>query len=573
MDFLNLTVNTIVSLRHELMKRKLLSYIYFFCLIAQTARAQISPGELAQSHADLESMTKCMKCHTLGGGPNANKCLECHLEIKQSIDNKTGYHFLVTAKDINRCFKCHSDHNGRNFNLIHWPNGKENFDHDMAGFPLEGKHSEKECEACHKPKNIVHDPRKLNEKIDIQKTLLGLDKACWSCHPDEHQGQLSKDCLQCHNYSRWKPADKFSHDKAKFRLTGKHQNVECAKCHPRIPMPSWISTNGRKLFFTKFVGLQFANCTACHRDVHLGKLGENCHKCHDTFGWYRINSGDFDHSLTRFPLIGLHKKVACDKCHIGDKMKTSMRFANCTDCHRDIHFGQFVDRKDRGRCESCHNVFGFLPANYDIQEHAESRYPLTGAHLAVPCVVCHFVADRGTSRERRIFEFKDTTCQGCHDDVHKGQFARHIQLGGCTSCHQTTMWQDTKFDHNRSRFPLKGKHAEVECRKCHKLVDVGSRKERILFRPMKMACSDCHKDIHLGQFSQRGQPAKCEKCHIPVLWSTLLFDHNRDSLFRLRGAHEKVRCNQCHKLQRTGTIEFVRYKPIDRRCINCHGKM
>ncbi|MFQ5769064.1 MAG: cytochrome c3 family protein, partial [bacterium] len=326
-----------------------------------------------------------------------------------------------------------------------------------------------------------------------------------------------------------------------------------------------------KLFFTKFVGLQFANCTPCHRDVHLMKFGQTCQKCHNTFGWNRINSNSFNHSLTRFPLVGLHRQVACQKCHAGGKVKTSLRSANCFNCHKDIHFGQFKNRNDAGRCESCHSVFGFIPADYDIKEHMKSRYPLTGAHLAVSCVACHFVVDRGASRERRIFEFRDTTCKGCHVDVHKGQFAAQIKNGGCETCHQTSGWQNTKFDHNKTRFPLLGKHRQVACHKCHKSVNVGTDREYILFKPMNMACVSCHKDVHLGQFSRGMRPKTCDKCHLPMAWEKLIFDHNQDALFRLTGAHEKVPCADCHKLQRKGTIQFVLFKPIDRRCINCHG--
>ncbi|MFQ5750969.1 MAG: cytochrome c3 family protein [bacterium] len=553
------------------MKWQLILLLIYFCLLKTKGFAQISPGELSRPHAYLEGMTNCTKCHTFGGGADIEKCLSCHLEIKQSLESRSGYHFFVNANNQIACFKCHVEHNGRNFQLIFWSKGKDHFDHSQTGFTLLGKHLETKCKDCHQSKNIINDPRKLHEKVDINSTFLGLTPACLSCHHDEHQGQLSKECLICHTNDGWKPAVKFSHDKTKFQLTGKHNNIECVKCHPGLPISKRKMNSSRKLFFTKFVGLQFSSCTSCHQDVHRGKFGQNCKKCHDTFGWQRINSNEFNHFLTRFPLVGLHKQVACEKCHVAGKVRTKMRFANCTDCHSDIHFGQFAKRNDGGRCESCHDEFGFIPAKFDIEEHGKSSYPLTGAHLAVPCVSCHFLADRRTPRERRIFKFKDTTCQGCHQDVHKEQFALHIQKDGCVSCHQTSKWEDTLFDHKNTRFPLFGKHAQVECGKCHKLVDAGTSRERILFRPMKMACRDCHKDVHQGQFSERKLPTRCGKCHNSISWATLLFNHNKDSLFKLRGAHEKVQCNACHKLERNESIQFVRYKPIDRRCINCHG--
>jgi len=56
------------------------------------AGAQISPGDLTKSHAQLEGMLNCTKCHVLGDKVSNDKCLECHKELKARIDQKKGYH-------------------------------------------------------------------------------------------------------------------------------------------------------------------------------------------------------------------------------------------------------------------------------------------------------------------------------------------------------------------------------------------------------------------------------------------------------------------------------------------------
>ncbi len=553
------------------MNRKVLYLSIIIFGISITLQAQISPGKLALPHAKLAGMSNCTKCHTLGGGPEDTKCLDCHHEIRQFKNNKTGFHFFVTERENKNCFECHSEHNGRNFSLIFWPQGKEKFDHVRTGYVLEGKHSNLKCQQCHQPGKIDNDPRKLNKEIDISKTFLGLGRTCLSCHSDEHQGQLAQDCLKCHNYSGWKPAVKFSHDRLNFRLIGKHQKVDCVNCHPAVPIIQSRQKDSKKRTFVKFKNLQFKNCTPCHKDPHLGKFGQNCQKCHDTLGWNRLISTGFNHSLTRFPLIGLHKNIACEKCHVGGKVNSGPRFEKCSYCHKDAHSGQFSARPDKGRCESCHDVFGFKPAHYDVSEHAKSDYPLTGAHLAIPCIACHVLENRGTSRERRKFEFANKRCSGCHEDIHKGQLAAHVQTGGCESCHQTSSWRSSSFDHNASRFPLLGKHTNVACRKCHKTVDVGLSSERILFRPMDMACGSCHKDIHFGQFLLSRPAKNCDKCHLPAGWEILRFNHDRDASLKLTGGHEKVSCVDCHKVETNGRARFVRYKPMDKRCVSCHA--
>lgn len=68
--------------------------VFMLVLISNNAYAQISPGKLAKAHAELEGMSNCTQCHTLGGGPDTKKCLACHQEIQQRLDQKKGYHFL-----------------------------------------------------------------------------------------------------------------------------------------------------------------------------------------------------------------------------------------------------------------------------------------------------------------------------------------------------------------------------------------------------------------------------------------------------------------------------------------------
>ena len=50
--------------------------------------AQISPGELSSAHSNLEGMSNCTKCHSLGSQIGNKECLNCHTEIKKLIDTK-----------------------------------------------------------------------------------------------------------------------------------------------------------------------------------------------------------------------------------------------------------------------------------------------------------------------------------------------------------------------------------------------------------------------------------------------------------------------------------------------------
>ncbi len=543
--------------------------LLWFLLPTRWGMAQISPGPLARPHVTLEGIKNCTHCHELGGGASGEKCLSCHRELKVRLDAGAGYHNQVVNVEKKSCFGCHSDHAGRAFQMVHWPKGRDKFDHAATGYALAGKHRALRCRDCHKPQFIREDLRSYQKDIDLDRTFLGLRKDCLSCHFDEHRKQLGQNCLRCHGQKTWKPAARFDHNQARFRLTGRHVSLDCGRCHAKVRDRHPPDQQHRT--FIRFTGLSFRNCTPCHGDAHAGKFGSDCKSCHQTSAWKIIRRGTFDHSRTRFPLRGQHAQVACEKCHTTTDMTRPLNFAQCRDCHSDIHLGQFRKRKDGGRCDSCHNEKGFVPALFGIREHQRTRFPLTGAHMAEPCNSCHKLEVDRRGQRFRVFSFNDLSCMGCHDDVHKGQFASRVARSGCEGCHRTESWQKTLFDHSKSRFPLVGKHRKVSCRQCHRLVDRGTAMQRTLFKPMDRRCVACHTDPHLGQFRKTKPVKTCNECHTPESWQNLRFVHNRDSGFRLEGAHQKVSCAGCHKRKHVAGRSFVLYRPIDRSCKTCHS--
>ena len=563
-------------------------YLFFLLLFVSRSIAQISPGPLAKAHAQLEGLTKCLVCHEIGQQISNAKCLQCHVAIAERLQAKRGYHAGITMSSSSGtedktklCATCHSDHHGAEFALIRWEKGETNFDHGLAGYILEGKHAQAACRDCHQPKNI-QEKFANDTNVRVAKTFLGLSQKCLSCHADEHRGQLGTACERCHNFTGWKPAAKFSHDRAQFVLTGKHKNVACAQCHPEKPASAKIG-NESTAAFVQYTGMPFANCTPCHQDPHRGSFGNVCTKCHATEGWKNIRGGGFNHDLTDFPLRGMHRKVTCEKCHGGSDFKKKLAHQFCRDCHQDTHAGQFARRTDKGRCESCHLVEGFVPTQFTLAAHQKSAFVLLGAHQAVPCGNCHTRQTAGPFAGKLLFVFPNQRCAACHGDAHAGQFTERMQKGGCESCHQNESWHKTKFDHSTARFKLVGAHQKVACSKCHprekaalprtvanSVKSVNAAPEFIRYRPLALRCSDCHQDVHRGQFGKQEQ-GRCEKCHQSTLWSESLFVHNRDSAFKLDGAHERIPCEKCHfPLQLKDQTFVVIYKPLKLECAACH---
>lgn len=525
---------------------KYLSLIFLILPIALFA--QLSPGELTKAHEKLEGLSNCTQCHVLGEKVSNQKCLDCHKEINGLIDATKGYHSSVEVKGKN-CFACHSEHHGRNFQLTRFDQDK--FDHQLTGYILEGKHSTIKCADCHKPKFIQN---KVSQKKS--DSFLGLGTECLSCHEDYHQKTLSTDCSTCHGQDSFVPTVKFDHQKTKFHLRGKHQKVACAECHKTE------ERNGKK--FQKFAGVAFQNCTACHKDVHENKFGQDCMKCHNEQSFHQVAGLDnFNHDRTSFPLEGKHENLDCRKCH-KQSYTTPVAHTRCTDCHDDYHKGQFSKMEKKTDCVDCHSVNSFKTFSYTIEQHNGGTFKLAGAHMATPCFMCH------QKNERWEFRTIGEKCVDCHENIHQGIISEKYMPGQqCESCHTTGNWNKVSFDHNQTNFILNGKHSGATCRDCHFKTD-DQRTYTQKFAGLATQCETCHTDHHRQQFSNNGK-IDCEHCHGFENWNAERFDHD-ESRFKLEGAHKSTQCVKCHKPDIDSQGTFTRYKTNKEiKCANCHS--
>ena len=471
----------------ELITPQALSQLAAFCvcvlLVVDAAKTQVSPGDLHKSHAFLEGLENCNKCHDPQRENMAENCLACHTPIKQQLLKSRGLH---AQKEFAKCELCHVEHQGRDFDLVYFKDGMKSFDHSLTGFKLQGKHALLECRSCHKVENLLNTKELKSQNVGIERTYLGLRQDCLSCHFDEHRGQFSKDCSSCHTFEGWKPAPGFDHSRTAYPLTGQHQKVECAQCHRQMT----DQTGAKDKIYLTFPPVKHNQCSDCHSDYHKGKLGPNCSECHSTTGWGNVKMTDFDHNRTQFPLLGMHAKLECKTCH-GERTTRSMKFAECRDCHKDFHKGEFASRQSKGACEDCHSVEGFMPSLFTLINHDSTKFPLAGAHRAIACIECH-VNSSGKRKEYQ-FSFEALRCLECHKDPHRGQVNKFLKSGGCESCHNSQSWTAMNFNHDKTRFPLEGAHLGVPCGKCHQL-KISGQDHFMRFRPVETKCASCHSD-------------------------------------------------------------------------------
>lgn len=568
----DLHANRITKARRTRLCRWSSGLLLLMLLVTTAAHghAQISPGPLAKPHAQLNGATNCMQCHQVSTRAPSFKCLDCHREIADEIQRNQGLHatFPRSGPPGAACVKCHSDHNGVEFQMIHWNPTPQGFNHATTGFLLDGKHASVACRACHAIQHIAAPARAILSTKDLNRTWMGLSPQCATCHADVHQGRFGGDCAHCHSTSDWKAATVekagFDHSKTRFPLTGAHREVKCESCHTP-------SSNGQ----LRFTGLKFSTCSDCHRDPHSGAFKQTCESCHTTTTWKKSQFAEnFDHSKTAFPLIGKHLEVSCVDCHERGDFKKPIKHDLCSDCHApDPHGGQFAKRPDGGKCESCHTVQGWTPSTFSVADHAKTGFPLVSPHASVKCADCHIPAGPATK-----FKIKFATCVDCHKDEHQGQFAGDPWRNRCEQCHNGATFKVASFTlakHQKSGFPLTGGHVAIACNECHKPL-AGAR--TAVYHFAQLSCMTCHEDVHKGQFTARmtaldtfGKPLGCAACHSTEDWHDLSkFDHSQ-TMFPLLGAHRAVACVECHRAPKAGvTLQNIDFANTPMHCGDCH---
>jgi hypothetical protein len=537
---------------------------------ARRVEAQISPGPLARAHRQLEGATNCAQCHGLKREPMTRQCLACHKEIGWLLERNRGYHATEARATKKECAQCHPDHAGADFQLVEWPGGsRERFDHRKAGWALDGAHAEANCEGCHATRYRVAPPATLSERRS-NAGWIGLETTCVSCHRDDdaHKGDLGRQCADCHDSRDWAPAPKFDHNKTDYPLTGRHGDVECARCHvtPKLP----VRTNEKGERVGTFKPVPYRECASCHADPHKGALSAKCSNCHVTRGFGVIDKSDFDHQLTKYPLRGRHASVKCESCHGAGLANRTPAFATCAACHADVHGGEGTVAGTPADCAACHSVSGFSPSTFTVAQHQKTKYALDGRHASVKCTLCHTpgpvttrAAARRTTQLVARLRPASGACSSCHTDAHGGELAARADKGTCETCHSTAGFAPSSFDataHASLRVTLEGRHGKVACAACHGPARPGlaplpapaSRKARLTIALRETACASCHVDPHAGRYRPTGgQPVtgSCGSCHDAVQWrpATMSVAVHATFSYPLEGAHRAVPCVGCHE--------------------------
>ena len=287
------------------------------------------------------------------------------------------------------------------------------------------------CLACH---------TEVSTQMQVPTSLHGRLRAidsnlqCQVCHV-EHGGPDGKLTALA--------SARFPHQATGYSLQGHQKSAQgaaftCKDCHTQ-----WVSPFDAGI------------CGDCHRQMdaafmqaHDQAFGPGCLACHDGLDSY---GKQFDHNKQAFPLTGKHATAPCAGCHLGATSPSDLKATpqECYACHQkdDPHQGHFGQN-----CAGCHTPDDWKKATFD---HSKSAFPLTGAHLQVPCAQCHV---------NNVFKGTKSDCYSCHPepDLHKGLLGTD-----CAACHTPSAWSPAKLDRPHP-FPFDhGAGGPSPCRTCH----------------------------------------------------------------------------------------------------------
>ncbi len=530
----------------------------------------------------LTAKAECASCHTdAHKGSLGTQCATCHTtavkfaETRQRFDHGrtefplTGRHAGVACASCHKtstyrnvafasCANCHADPHaqpmGGTCASCHTTQGwrSARIDHSKTRFPLKGLHASVDCVRCH-----VQPAAKV-------KPAFG---TCATCHADPHKGSFKQDCAACHTEAGFKTGI-FDHSTTKFPLVDKHAGLACAACHKgqgAVAAPTLATTRGvgapgsaaqpagrpapargaaspaapgrtggrsnarpvaarggtgavAAVGAADFRGLSTA-CASCHEDVHQAELGTSCEKCHSA---KTFEVGVFSHARPRAFFDGQHAALRCVQCHV--------------------------------------------PAGATVTQTAAITRQAPGPAAAT-------AMNRGATSTGRMAHVglgrTPDTCLNCHADVHLGQLGPR-----CETCHsvETAKFEVKAFAHDKTAFPLKGKHAPLACEACHKVearaFPAGTGTARH-FTGLGTACASCHRDPHEGQLQQN-----CDRCHTVDTFTVKRYTHLRARTLTdfFRGPHLSATCAACHKpiAVRAGQPVQWSYR-TPTTCTTCHA--
>jgi len=267
-----------------------------------------------------------------------------------------------------------------------------------------------------------------------------------------------------------------------------------------------------------------------------------------------VQRTQFDHLTTGYELLGAHRDLSCEYCHLQGVFRGTPR--NCVGCHS---IGSRVNAVPRPTghiatqddCRLCHSLYTFEPIIH--VDHTAVRGTCFSCHNGavaegkiqghIPssnnCDACHTTNSFAVLRvDHAELVNRAAACRGCHTGVQASTMPRnHLATRQeCSACHGTLAWTPARFDHSG----IAG-----NCQSCH---NGGTASGKVA--------------NHLAT------ALDCSACHLYPNWSAITYVHKSS---QYPGDHRDPACTACHTTNLAqATWQFAAYRP---GCAGCHANL
>jgi hypothetical protein len=257
----------------------------------------------------------------------------------------------------------------------------------------------------------------------------------------------------------------------------------------------------------------------------------------------------FDHLTTGFELLGQHRDLTCESCHVNAVFKGTPKY--CSACHG---VGTTVRATAKptshmmstDQCESCHTEVAWKPSvNFDHKQALGS------------CSSCHNGVQAQGKPPNHIVT--DLECDACHTTISwAGATFTHVGVtGNCASCHNGVSAQGMPANHMPIGSP------PAPCEACHSSTNFTNWLGATINHPAvsAMSCASCHETAaFLGMHPSTNTAAGDSRPN-----ATLDPNH-------AKGLLATSDCGVCHD---TSTFAGAAVKPPNHiptsaPCVQCH---
>jgi hypothetical protein len=280
----------------------------------------------------------------------------------------------------------------------------------------------------------------------------------------------------------------------------------------------------------------------------------------------------FDHLTTGFELLGQHRDLPCESCHVNAIFKGTPK--NCSACH-GVGTSVRATAKPAShmlstdQCESCHTEVAWKPSvNFDHKQALGS------------CSSCHNNVQAQGKPPNHIVT--DLECDACHTTISwAGATFTHVGVtGNCAECHNGVSAQGMPANHMPIGSP------PAACEACHSNTNFTNWLGATINHPAvsTMLCASCHETAaYLGMHPSTNTAAgdsrpnatldknhpttgDCGQCHDTTSFSASV------SLKPANHIPTSAPCAQCHTTPGNNTLYSVTgvHQGVT-SCLSCHG--